>query len=87
MLRFIQITVLLIFLITELTIYLQPVREKYTAIGATIGPSMSVEFESDSISLQLPPEGVTLEGGWKIIPMSPPVVRNLIVGHQNLNRC
>ena len=78
---------LLISLITELAIYLQSVHEKYTAIGATFGPSMSVEFESDSISLELPFKGVILENGWRIFSMVFPIVRNLIVGHQNLNCC
>ena len=78
---------LLIFLITELAIYLQAVNQEYTARGCTIGPSLSVEFESDSISLELPSEEVILENGWRIVPMFSPIVRNLIVGHQNLNRC
>ena len=79
---FIQITVLFIFLIT---VTLQAVRHEYTAMRATSGPDLSVEFESDSISLEIPPVEVILEGGWKILPLFTPVVRKFIVGHQNVN--
>ena len=54
-------------------------------MGATIGPDLPVEFESDSISLELPPDEVMLEGGWRIYPPFPSVVRKFIVGHQNVN--
>ena len=78
---FIQITVLFILMIT---VTLQVVQQHYTAMGVTIGLDLPVEFESDSISLKLPPEGVMLENGWRITPLTPPVVRKFIVGHQNL---
>ena len=68
-----------------ITATLQTVQQHYTAMGAIIGPDLSVEFESDSISLQLPPEGVMLGSGWKIDPLIHPVVRNLIVIHQILD--
>ena len=44
-------------------------------MGATIGPDLPVKFESNSISLQLPTEGVILEDGWKIIPLFKPEVK------------
>lgn len=56
---------------------LQYIREKYTAEGATVGPNLQVEFESKSISLELPSMDVILNGGWKIIPLIPPEVRKL----------
>ena len=56
---------------------LQYVREKYTAEGATVGPNLRVEFESKSISLELPSVDVILNDGWKIIPLIPPEVRKL----------
>ena len=65
----------LLCLIITVTVILQKVKQEYTAKGATIGPDLRVEFESSSISLQLPSEGVTLEDGWKIVPMFHPVVR------------
>ena len=63
------------FMIITVTVILQKVKQEYTAKGATIGPDLRVEFESSSIALQLPSEGVTLEDGWKIVPMFHPVVR------------
>ena len=47
---------------------------KYTAEGATIGPNLQVEFESNNISLELPSTELILNGGWKIIPLIPPEV-------------
>ena len=49
-------------------VILQAVQQEYTAKGATIGLDHVVEFESETISLQLPSEGITLENGWKIVP-------------------
>jgi len=63
------------FLIITVTVILQKVRQEYTAKGATIGPDLKIEFQSSSISLQLPSEGVTLQDGWKIIPFFHPGVR------------
>ena len=56
---------------------LQVVQREYIARGATTGPDLPVEFESNSISLQLPTEGITLEDGWRIIPLFNPEVRNV----------
>ena len=53
---------------------LQVVQQEYTAKGATIGLDHVVEFESETISLQLPSEGITLEDGWKIVPIVHPMV-------------
>jgi len=66
-----------------ITVTLQAVQQHYTAMGAIGGKDSAVEFESDSITLKLPPGGIV--GGWKIIPLSHPVVRKFIVGHQNLS--
>ena len=33
-----------------------------------------VQFENDSISLAIPKDGVCLENGWTIKPLTPPVV-------------
>lgn len=38
---------------------------------------MAVEFEEDQIELDIPMEGITTKGGWKIIPHMPPVVWEL----------
>ena len=42
--------------------------------GAAVGAEISIEFEEDQISLDIPPEG-TREAGWAIKLVTPPVVR------------
>ena len=57
---------------------LQYVKEKYTARGATTGgcdEGMAVEFESSSISLELPSGEVS---GWKILPNFLPKVKKVL---------
>ena len=39
---------------------------------------MAVEFEKDCIELDIPMEGITTKGGWKITPQMPPVVWKII---------
>ena len=53
---------------------MQVVQQEYAAKGATIGPNLQVEFESDCISLQLPSEEEILSGGWRIVPLIYPRV-------------
>ena len=38
------------------------------------GPRLTVHFEGDRIELDIPKKGVTVENGWRILPLSPPVV-------------
>ena len=57
---------------------LQVVQKAYTAKRATIGSELLLHFESEAISLQLPPEGVTLEAGWKIVPNFSPMVSKCV---------
>ena len=61
--------------IVMMFVFLQLVRQKYTAEGATIGPNLQVEFQSNNISLELPSEEVILNDGWKIVSLIPPEVR------------
>ena len=35
---------------------------------------LPVEFEADRIELDIPMDGITIKGGWKIFPLMPPVV-------------
>ena len=42
--------------------------------GAAVGAEISIEFEGDEISLDIPREG-TVEAGWAIKLVTPPVVR------------
>ena len=46
--------------------FIQVVQREYTDKGATAGPDLPVEFEAETISLQLPP---ILKDGWKITPL------------------
>ena len=51
-------------------------KEAYERSRALPGPDESVEFESNEIKLDIPQGGITLEGGWKITPLTVPIVRN-----------
>ena len=46
---------------------------KYEGKGAILGLQQPVEFESDSIALDIPMEGIAING-WKITPLMRPVV-------------
>ena len=54
-------------------IKLQVVKEEYERKGAILGLHQPVEFESDTISLDIPMEGISIKG-WKITPLIRPVV-------------
>ena len=49
-------------------------KKDYKKYNAVAGPDLLVEFESQEIKLDIPREGITLEGGWKITPQITPVV-------------
>lgn len=63
--------------------FLQVVQQKYTAMGATIGQDLPVEFATNSISLQLPSNKVILEDGWIITPLFNPEVRDVLAVYQS----
>ena len=42
--------------------------------GALPGPDQLVDFESDQIEMDIPFEGVPVQGGWTITPLAAPVV-------------
>ena len=48
-------------------------RDEYERKGAICGHHQLVEFESDSITLDIPMEGLTVKG-WKITPLIRPRV-------------
>ena len=48
--------------------------EVYSSQGAILGVSHIVEFEEDSITLDIPMAGGEVSGGWKITPMFHPTV-------------
>ena len=37
-------------------------------------PELKVDFESDRITLDIPLKGTDILSGWKIIPLTPPLV-------------
>ena len=41
---------------------------------AISGPDQPVDFVSDQIELDIPVEGISLQGGWRITPLTTPVV-------------
>ena len=50
---------------------------KYEEKGAILGLQQPVEFESDTISLDIPLEGLSIKG-WKITPLMRPVVSSCV---------
>ena len=54
--------------------YSQVVKKDYNDKGATVGPHLPVEFEGSKISLELPSKGVTLQEGWRLLPLFNPEV-------------
>ena len=52
----------------------QAIEDNYSRLDAIAGPCFMVQFENDSISLEIPEDGVCLENGWTITPLIPPVV-------------
>ena len=61
-------------LIITVTMYSQVVEKHYNDSGAIVGLHRPVEFEASNISLELPSEGVTLEEGWRLLPLFNPEV-------------
>ena len=50
---------------------------KYEGKGAILGLQQPMEFESDTISLDIPLEGIAIKG-WKITPLMRPVVSSCV---------
>ena len=42
--------------------------------GATKGTKSIVEFEDNTIAIDIDADGVTERDGWKLLPLNPPVV-------------
>ena len=49
-------------------------RSHYKEEGALRGPEQPIKFESDVIELDIPLDGTTVSGGWRLRPLTPPVV-------------
>ena len=59
---------------TLTSIWLQAIEGKYSSLGATHGPGFEVQFEGDTIRLEIDEDGVCLQNGWEILPLIAPVV-------------
>ena len=59
----------------------QEIQQKYAGRGAIIGPDLPLEFESDSIKLQMTTDENTHNDGWNIVPLFATVVRYLLPVH------
>jgi len=60
--------------LTLTSIWLQAIEDKYSSSGATHGPGFEVQFEGDTIRLEIDDDGVCLQNGWEILPLIAPVV-------------
>ncbi len=58
----------------EFIVLLQLVSEEYSSKRAVLGVNHFVEFEEDSLTLDIPMAGAKVSGGWKITPMFHPTV-------------
>jgi hypothetical protein len=55
--------------------YVQVVEERYNQEKeVSIGPEQLIQFEAAEIKLDIPKDGTTLKEGWKILPLTAPVV-------------
>ena len=68
------------FIVLTITVimYSQVVKKDYNDKGAVVGPHLPVEFEASKISLELPSKGVTLQEGWRLLPLFNPEVNNYV---------
>ena len=60
------------------TLLVQAISKSYTARGAIEGLDQEVEFTSDRITLDLPPDGITVIEGWSIRPLIHPTVSDTL---------
>jgi len=53
---------------------LQAVNAEYAKANARMGPYKEVMFKEEMITLDIPEEGIALESGWTITPLTYPRV-------------
>lgn len=53
---------------------MQAAKEEYKEKDLEPDIELIIEFESDRITLDIPLEGISLDGGWNIRPLTQPVV-------------
>ena len=49
--------------------------KEYAGKNAKLGLEQLIEFDSDSITIDIPVKGIKIEEGWRILPLYRPVVR------------
>ena len=54
----------------------QVIHERYSNLDTISGPDFEVQFEGDTICLEIPRDGLQLNG-WEIRPLVPPVVSSI----------
>ena len=58
---------------------IQAVKKEYKEKDAQLDLERTFFFELDNITIDIPLKGINIEGGWKIVPLTNPVVRYNIV--------
>ena len=58
----------------SVSILIQAVKEEYKEKDAQFDLDRTFFFESDNITIDIPLKGINIEGGWKIMPLTNPVV-------------
>ena len=54
----------------------QAIQERYSNLDIISGPDFEVQFKEDIISLEIPENGLQLNG-WEIRPLVPPAVSSI----------
>ncbi len=65
-------------ILQQFILLLQLVSEEYSSKKAVLGVNHFVEFEEDSLTLDIPMAGAEVSGGWRITPMFHPTVYSYI---------
>ena len=53
---------------------LQTIEKYYTEKNAQAGPTQSLVFKDNTVTLDIPKDGIDTEDGWKLKPATPPTV-------------
>ena len=68
-------------------IYIQAADTEYSVAAVRVGPRQLVVFEEDEITLDLVEDGVVLENGWSITPLTDLEVRLHILCNYVVHEC
>ena len=56
--------------------------KEYAGKNAKLGLEQLIEFDSDSITIDIPVKGIKIEEGWRILPLYRPVVRYWVLSEK-----